>query len=224
MGKIKYLVDENYFDVIDTPNKAYILGLFCADGYNNEQRGTIVLNLQERDVDILLKIKTELKYEGNLTYDVKDFTRQNQYRLTITRKTLSKSLANAGCPQYKTKSLNFPELDDTLYSHYIRGFFDGDGWFCLDSRYNNKVATFGIIGLDNILFKIKNIFKINDIESTIYDYKKGKYTINNIRYLRCFNRKELIKLYSYLYKDAELFLERKHYSFKLFMDAIKSKK
>ena len=33
-GRRKYNLDESYFDVIDNPNKAYILGLLFADGNN----------------------------------------------------------------------------------------------------------------------------------------------------------------------------------------------
>ena len=40
----KYTIDENYFDEINTPNRAYILGLLYADGCNHRKssRGEVI--------------------------------------------------------------------------------------------------------------------------------------------------------------------------------------
>lgn len=45
----KWHIDEKYFDVIDTPDKAYIIGLLYADGYNNMSSHRVSLSLQETD-------------------------------------------------------------------------------------------------------------------------------------------------------------------------------
>lgn len=37
----KYVVNKNFFDCVDTEEKAYILGLLYADGHNNEKNYTI---------------------------------------------------------------------------------------------------------------------------------------------------------------------------------------
>ena len=39
----KYTLNENYFDKIDSQNKAYFLGFLVADGYNNEKRNCVEL-------------------------------------------------------------------------------------------------------------------------------------------------------------------------------------
>jgi len=49
----KYSLNENYFDEIDTSNKAYILGFLYADGYNNRINNTVVLSLFKQDREIL---------------------------------------------------------------------------------------------------------------------------------------------------------------------------
>ena len=38
----KYKLNCNYFDTIDTQEKAYILGILAADGYNNNKDGEVV--------------------------------------------------------------------------------------------------------------------------------------------------------------------------------------
>lgn len=83
----KYTLDENYFETIDTPNKAYILGLLFADGSNNPSKMTVSISLQEEDVQLLEKIRSELKSTKPLEYlnysNKHDFgySYKNQYRL-----------------------------------------------------------------------------------------------------------------------------------------------
>lgn len=64
----KYQLDEHYFDSIDTPNKAYILGFLHSDGSNFPDKSTISLSLQEEDIDILERIRKELKSEKPLEF------------------------------------------------------------------------------------------------------------------------------------------------------------
>ena len=52
-----YSVNDEYFDNIDTQNKAYFLGFLFADGNNCMQKSAIRIALQEKDRDILEKNK-----------------------------------------------------------------------------------------------------------------------------------------------------------------------
>lgn len=65
-----YKVNENYFEKIDTPEKAYILGFFYADGYNNEEIGVLEFVQKEERIDILEQIKECLKCD----YKIKEYT------------------------------------------------------------------------------------------------------------------------------------------------------
>ena len=62
----KYSLDINYFDVIDTQDKAYILGLLYADGNVSLNKCTISLSLQESDMEILEKMNICLGYDRPL--------------------------------------------------------------------------------------------------------------------------------------------------------------
>ena len=64
----KYTVDDSFFDVIDTQNKAYILGLLYADGCNYEDNNLIKIDLVQEDQDPLLKVKEAMKFSGDLKY------------------------------------------------------------------------------------------------------------------------------------------------------------
>ena len=54
--KRKYPIVEDFFDEINTEEKAYILGLLYADGYNDTNRNSVSLGLKETDREILDKI------------------------------------------------------------------------------------------------------------------------------------------------------------------------
>lgn len=56
IDRYTYHFNEHYFDAIDSQDKAYILGMLWADGYNGVDKGSIILELQEKDKELLEKI------------------------------------------------------------------------------------------------------------------------------------------------------------------------
>ena len=57
--KNRYTLDENYFEEINTQQKAYILGLIYADGYvGNEKFNNI--SLTQKEYKLLFEVKKEL--------------------------------------------------------------------------------------------------------------------------------------------------------------------
>jgi hypothetical protein len=211
--KTKYTLNQDYFKVINSHEKAYILGFLYADGYNNESRGRVVLNLQECDEEILLKIKECFKYTGPLLYDKKQAPRVNQYRLAINNKILSKDLANLGCMQAKTFKIQFPNfIDNQFVNSFILGYFDGDGSIFRISNKNYFYYGLSIIGTENlikgILSYLNNNLKLNCLLSTAYRTKNKKgNTI--IKELRIGGKYNIIQIMEHLYKDSPLFLKRK---------------
>ena len=67
-NKRKYSLNEHYFDDINTPNKAYILGFFYADGCNIMNKSTVAMSLEEKDKEILEKIRLEIDSERKLEF------------------------------------------------------------------------------------------------------------------------------------------------------------
>ena len=57
----------NYFDSIDTEEKAYFLGLLWADGFCDKNTGNIIISLQEEDGYILEKFKDVVEFSGTTT-------------------------------------------------------------------------------------------------------------------------------------------------------------
>lgn len=206
----KYELDEHYFDEIDTPNKAYILGLLYADGYNNTSLNVIRLKLQKEDKQILEYISKELGYTAPLTFDER--SKENEkwkdiYSLTIRSAHMSETLDKIGMHQAKSLILTFPEwLDSTLYSHFLRGYIDGDGSiYCYDKKMNWNVS---IVGTCDFCNSVKSIIE-NTLDIHAHVKLDGRH--NDITCdIRLGGNKQVFKFLNWIYKDADLKMERKY--------------
>lgn len=207
----KYTIYENYFDNIDTPNKAYILGILYADG-TNDGAGHVALSLQERDIDILQKIQKEINSDEPLNY--REFSKvnknwNNQWRMFINNKHISKVLSEYGVVKNKTFVVKYPQwLDDSLHSHFIRGMIDGDG--SVNQKYISLCGTYDICHTVGEILKEKcGVHYIMYKSQNIYD-------------LRICRKADIASVLSFIYKDADLFLNRKHDEYLKFMNSINS--
>lgn len=214
----KYTLDETYFDTIDSPNKAYVLGLLYADGYNNETKGEIRLSLNEYDKDILQRISKCIRYSKPLTFIKCDdkvasngFISKNMYTLDIYNRHMSDSLAKYGVVQNKSLTLTFPSfLEESLYSHFLRGYFDGDGSYC--HRYADKYGWRDIVTFTSTNDFCKKAKEI--INQYSLAYGGGIYDAschNGITKVLSFSGRTQVKnLLDWLYQDAFLYIDRKY--------------
>lgn len=196
-----YSLDETFFDVINTEEKAYILGFLYADGYNNGKSG-FVLNLQYRDKEILEKIKKCLKYTGPL--GLAKVTKHKQSVLFISSKKLSQRLTELGCHRKKSLNLLFPNesiISESFLTHFIRGYMDGDGCIRTD---NKKQGNVSFIGSCNFINTLQSIFiKKFDICGNVRKRNKVKeFTIGG--------QKQSLCILNWLYKDSTIYLQRKN--------------
>ena len=229
----KYEVDENYFENIDTEEKAYWLGFLYADGYvrmikyksGADRYGELKLKLSIKDKKHLDLFK---KCVGS-SYTIKDAESitinngKHSYSvcstLRITNIKIVKDLFKHGCINKKTYKLNFPILAENLIRHFIRGYFDGDGSISITKfkAYQNKKGKINngytrtvnfTSGSLSFLMDIQNILhtKINTTNLKVGLYKKA-YRIH------WYSRNDINNVYNYLYKDSTIFLERKKEKF-----------
>jgi len=208
----KYQRNSHYFDVIDTPNKAYILGLLYADGcnhYDSVRPHIITLSLQESDKAILDKIKNELEYEGPLRFiplNNKNNNHKNQYALVINDPYMSDVLKELGLIKAKSLKLKFPEfLPEELIRHFCRGYFDGDGNIYYYQKYNKcSTQTVGTLDMCEHLSKILNSM---DCKNNI---KHPKQCGDNTFIIQTSGNKSSYQFLSWMYEDAEMKLDRKY--------------
>lgn len=210
----KYSVNQDYFENIDNEWKAYWLGFLYADGCITIKRNSNNQNKMDYNVDLTLKDKEHIiKFLNSVQSNtiikernikLKDNIYKN-YRATICNKKMCEDLNNLGCTPNKTFDLIFPNnLEDDLVRHFIRGYFDGDG--CIHININNRAVAFEILGTLDMLKGIKEYFNNNvkNINCNIFKSKN-----KNVYELRCYGFYNIGKLYKLLYKDCNIYLERK---------------
>lgn len=133
-----YDFDETYFDRIDTPNKAYCLGLLMADGSVSD--GKLRISLAETDKCVLDALKIEWKYEGPLYLSKsKNVKHQNKWELCVNRKDIHKKLTALGCESRKTWTMRAPSLSvlpEELRVFFLCGFIMGDGSVKIGTKKN----------------------------------------------------------------------------------------
>lgn len=63
--------------------------------------------------------------------------------LAMASKHMCESLEKWGLTQNKTFTITFPDfLKEDLISHFVRGYFDGDGCACISRRKDNGKLDF----------------------------------------------------------------------------------
>lgn len=212
----RYDVDHDFFDRIDTEEKAYWLGFMYADGYITQSKSgqkAIAIALSRKDKYHLERFRDALK----ATYEVKDYTgnsygKKIQYsRLWITSDKLYDDLKAKGVVEHKSLVLMFPSdqiVPKELRHHFIRGYFDGDGSF-----------SYTGIRDDTYVVKIQGTYEFLD-DLRIYigmpqkEFEK-RWDDDKNSYCYEFAAEADVKAFGdYIYKDATVYLERKYERYK----------
>jgi len=216
----KYNLNDEYFENIDTEEKAYWLGFLYADGYVRIKDG--------RSGELRLKLKTgdrkhiELfnKHIGS-DYNIKDITTNVKgvdsfaSFVSIYNTKLVNDLIKHGCVSKKSFIVEFPNIDKSLERHFIRGFFDGDGWFFIRKIKNGIYPNFGICSASKII--IDQIYKILENNNIICRFERS-----GVTYRVCNTCNDYMeKIHNYLYSNSSVYLDRK---FNIFSDYLSDKK
>lgn len=206
-GIKKHNLDDTFFDVIDTEEKAYWLGFFLADASVSKKGNTISIGLSIRDYDHLHRLKKSL----NMTYPIREFISSNGYKsciISFHSQNVKKKLISYNVIPNKKEYGKHPYLllDSSLIKHYIRGFFDGDGCVSeiIRKENGNKRYAIEIASCQEMLIFIKKFLADNNIEMS--NIKKHM----SIYEIRTSNNFEIIKFFNLIYKDANIYLPRKY--------------
>lgn len=195
-----YKVNEDFFNKIDTEEKAYILGFSYADGCVSKDYRVFKFGLQARDIDILQKIKKAMKSDHKIT----KYIASGKYKViqfAVTSKKICSDLKKHGCINKKTFLVKFPDINKELLRHFIRGYTDGDGYV------SSKEKVVSIIGTEDFCLSLSDIFKEKFmIKGTIRT--AGECKNNNIKEIR-FRVRESYRILKWLYSDCNIYLDRK---------------
>ncbi len=206
----KTTFDEDFFETINTEEKAYWLGFILADGCitnNNE----LSIGLAIRDYDHLHRFKKSLKSNAQI-YESKTYLKRMQTyyatcSISLYSKKISSDLKKHNIFPRKS-TLEQPDLTipKCLIHHYIRGFFDGDGWFSTYKRvtyYNKWECGFG--SSERMLKYVQeNCKKLGNINFPDPKPFSSFYSIEIT------NQVEILKFIDFIYSDATIYLPRKY--------------
>lgn len=189
--------NENLFSKIDTEEKAYWLGFIFADGYVSDNNN-FEISLGIKDKSHLLKLSNLIS--KNITED------SFRCRLGIKNKKLVEDLNKYGVIPRKSLILKFPtNINNLLISHFIRGYFDGDG--CIyygKSELRSSSMSVTLLGTLNML---QNIEKHSNIKVSYQHDKRHHQDCHSFRISKTI---DIIKILDYMYKDSTIYLDRKY--------------
>lgn len=197
--KTTYNVNEHFFDDINTPEKAYVLGMWTADG--NVHNNTLKLDLQEGDKHILEDINNLFESDRPLRYLEQDVGK-NKWSLCVTNKYMAEQLKNKGVVENKSLIMEYPQcITDDLLPHFLRGLLDGDGSIG-STRY-----FVGYYGTKMLLFEIAD--RIERILG-IHFYPHEERCHNGITYnIGIYKQDHCIQFLNYIYNNSTIHLNRK---------------
>lgn len=209
----KHTLNHNFFEKIDTEEKAYWLGYMYADGCVHKSKYNYVISLTCKDLDHITKFKNSLESSHKIitSYSSKSNYKQDShlYKIALYSEKMLNDLISKGCVEKKTFLLKFPTKDQVpkeLVSHFIRGYFDGDGSISYGKKYKGFVDICGIYpflnGIRNYLGLNKNmhIYKDKRKESECWSIKLS-------------SKKNVDLFYNKIYKDSIISMNRKKEKF-----------
>ena len=208
-----YHCNEHYFDEVDTPNKAYILGILYADGCIVDDRHAS-LTLQDGDVDILNKINEELDSDRPLLFVNKKKENPkhlNAYKLTFNSEHMVNMLIKHGCYKRKSLILKYPTwLSLDLQRHFLRGYMDGDG----SISKNPKKMSVSFMGTHSFVTDAAILVQ-RYLSLHVYIYVRTLH--ENADSTSVFNlnhKRDACVFLDWIYRDADLYMQRKYDTYK----------
>lgn len=208
-GPRQYFFDQDFFEKIDTQDKAYILGWCFSDGYNSDDD----LSISITDREVLEHIKEKIGQDSPIEeIDRSDLGYKTIYRLRMSSVKMCQDLANLGCVRAKSLIVQFPAPDKVpteLMSHFLRGMFDGNGTITKD----NQGRWFVNICSSDDFCAIAKIFlneELNCYFGTTKCISVSKVQTGTIDTIKAF--------LDYIYKDASFKLDRKYQKYLQFLN------
>lgn len=199
-----YDINENFFENINTEEKAYWLGFITADGGVMSKIGRLSIGLQVSDIQHLEKFKRSIES----SHPVSIFGDGNIASISIKSKKMVRDLNCLGILDRKSyNAIPCDKIPEDLQRHYWRGLVDGDGCLSLQKDkycYINLCGTYEIVSgfkkfCDSIL---KNRLGVS-ITSKKSHTGHVLYTVSYA------GKRNVKRLSEALYGDACVFLDRK---------------
>lgn len=224
--KIHYTCDDNFFSK-NTEESFYVAGFIAADGCINQHKSAepnyLSICLSEKDKGHLNRIKGLLKFTGPTRHITRRLSEINenwndaqQVKIDIYSKQMIEDLKRFEIGQRKSLTYEFPDwlMDHILVSHFMRGYFDGDGSFHISTE-RRMTKKFGMREYSKFVFSLRGTKPfLEDFGMMLWE-KAGIRSVteptysNGIDILRYAGNGQVRKIACYLYSRSHMYMERK---------------
>lgn len=221
-----YSLNENYFNEIDTPEKAIILGFIYADGYVSEKHNYIKIQLQYRDEHILEQIKKAVNSNKPFYYRI--LNNKKYSSLILTSKKLVQNLVKFGCMQNKSFKIRWPRnINKEFLPDFLYGYWLGDGWSTHQYKSIRPELNKRFVGCIGIISNAEFCKDIVEYLLSIFNIKANteiRKKNNKINIIRIQSLKMLGKLIPLILKNSDkIYIKRKIDKIKIIQNIYKEK-
>lgn len=215
-------VNETYFDVIDSHEKAYFVGLIMADGCVQWNRpkthiGKLTIGLHEDDGYILEHFARAIEYTGsvrryvNKGYGEGSFGPHTSRNLGIFNARFVSPLARYGLsPAKSVDHPFFSNIPDEYLPSAILGYFDGDGSVSFHAKDSNRLSASFICSITFANALVEVIRQANIPCSVRVRKTKGGKLMGEVRLK---GNRSCLELYHFMYQANIPSLKRKRAKF-----------
>ena len=195
-------LNENYFENIDSTDKAYFLGFLLTDGNISLNENIIRLVIASKDEEILNVFKEKTGNTNKIC--IREDEKHSERIFQLRSKKWKDDLAKYRVVPQKTFISEMPILSTDMMPHLIRGMIDGDGWI---SFHSHQIGFCGnektVIQLKEYLVKTLNIYNVKVIHAR-----------ENLWQVAWASKTDIEKIGNYIYQNKDnCFLSRKYNNF-----------
>lgn len=223
MGK-RFAVNADFFSDW-SPNMAYILGYFYADGglENSPNIRGRYIRFTSTDKELIERTRKLMGSEHTIVCDQRTGYK-TRYLLRIGNIELYNSMEKIGLTPNKSNTMTLPYIPAKYLSHFLRGYFDGDGCVSIErqalldgTKSIKRLHTSFTSGSSTFLSDLNTqLFERIGIGSKLYK--------NSSAWQLRYNTRSSVILFNFMYKDAtkDTTLSRKLHKFGQFFNERKN--
>lgn len=211
----KFKTNPDFFEKIDTRDKAYVLGLILSDGNVTKEK---TIRLKITDIDLLEDVRKRIGHEQPLYLCKKEKQNHKTTKLLVlSNRKMYHDILKHGCCHQKSFNLEFPNLENKLLPDFIRGFFDGDGCVHLTSYNGVKSAEIKIVATKSFCKSLSELLLKFGIKSQKGNDKRNDDRVGD---LRIRDKASIYKFYHLIYNNiqGQIFLKRKLETYNFFIN------